>query len=350
MGLVTVQIQGADGTISNVVLDDVGGNLYPIYKLSFGALGNAGNVVSIVNPLPVTAAALPLPAGASTSALQMTDDYDTGPEVDTRRAAGLVLAEDGGGVLVGSANPMPIWDMLLEISKGTLSGHSHIHKFGENPDIDQTVEDIWNQGGTYTFMTVASTLYISSSAGGDNQVYEVQGLDADWNEQTVNVTANGNTFVALAGTWRRVFRVINRGATDNAGDIYISDNNTDAGGDGVPDTASNIKAKIDIGDNQTLMAIYTIPNGKTGYLCSWFASLSKKQAVSSIINLKVREEGGVFIVKERLAITSTGTSHMQHFISVPEEVPAKSDILITADSSANDVGISGGFDLILIDD
>ncbi len=108
MGLVTVQIQGADGTLSDVVLDAVGDRLYPIYKMSFGALGVDGNVVSVTNPMPVTAASLPLPAGASTSALQMTADYDTGAGEDSRRATGLVLAEDGGGKLVGSANPMPV--------------------------------------------------------------------------------------------------------------------------------------------------------------------------------------------------------------------------------------------------
>ena len=39
-----------------------------------------------------------------------TDDLDTGAGTDTRAVVGLVLAEGGGGVLVGSANPVPISD------------------------------------------------------------------------------------------------------------------------------------------------------------------------------------------------------------------------------------------------
>ena len=39
-----------------------------------------------------------------------TDDLDTGAGTDTRAVVGLVLAESGGGVLVGSANPIPISD------------------------------------------------------------------------------------------------------------------------------------------------------------------------------------------------------------------------------------------------
>lgn len=37
-----------------------------------------------------------------------TADLDTGAGTDTRAVVGMVLAESGGGVLVGSANPMPV--------------------------------------------------------------------------------------------------------------------------------------------------------------------------------------------------------------------------------------------------
>ncbi len=294
MTLVTVEVQGADGVTRDVILDQVGSDFYPVYKLTAGVLGVAGSIVSPTNPLPTS-------------------------------------------------------HHFLDIAKGNLPDHSFIHKFGLNADIDQTEEDIWTQGETYTFMTTASTLYISSSDSGDDQTYEVQGLDANFDEQTVTVTADGNNFVALTGTWMRVFRIKNTGTTNNAGDIYISDNNTDAGGDGVPDTASNIKAKIDVGENQTLMAIYTIPNGKTGYMQCWFATLAKKVAAFSIVRHLRREDGGVFQVKEVIALASTGTSTFKRCYDVPDMIPGKTDIVIRADSSANDVGVSAGFDLILID-
>jgi len=53
MGLVTQQIQGADGKLFDVVLDKVGDIHYVAYKLVVGALGANGQVVSAANPMPV---------------------------------------------------------------------------------------------------------------------------------------------------------------------------------------------------------------------------------------------------------------------------------------------------------
>jgi hypothetical protein len=55
-----------------------------------------------------------LPANATGSFLVDTElttaDLDTGAGTDTRAVVGLVLAASGGGLLVGSANPMPVSD------------------------------------------------------------------------------------------------------------------------------------------------------------------------------------------------------------------------------------------------
>ncbi|RMG70854.1 MAG: hypothetical protein D6711_16440, partial [Chloroflexi bacterium] len=52
-----------------------------------------------------------------------TDDLDTGVGTDIRAVVGLVMAESGGGVLVGSSNPLPISDNggSITIDNSTLS-------------------------------------------------------------------------------------------------------------------------------------------------------------------------------------------------------------------------------------
>ncbi len=95
MTLRTIPILGSDGTTQrSMVLDVIAGISWPPYKMAFGA-ENAAILVSAARPLPVI------------DSNQSTDDFDTGVEVDTRAVTGLVSAEDGGGVLVSSANPLP---------------------------------------------------------------------------------------------------------------------------------------------------------------------------------------------------------------------------------------------------
>jgi len=56
-----------------------------------------------------------------------------------------------------------------QVASGKVPGHSALHKFGRNPDIDGGFEDIWNGGGVYTGhnATAAETLEVFSSDGDD---------------------------------------------------------------------------------------------------------------------------------------------------------------------------------------
>jgi len=60
-------------------------------------------------------------------------------------------------------------EFYLEVAKGNVSGHSLIHKFGRNSDIDGAFEAIWNGGGSYTGhdITAAETMETFSSLAAD---------------------------------------------------------------------------------------------------------------------------------------------------------------------------------------
>lgn len=258
----------------------------------------------------------------------------------------------------GFSDVVALRNYFLEIAKGNIPNHSSIHKFGLAGDID-TIDDfvnIWDGvDGTlgtgkitnYTFSSTADIDSISSSNNSDIQSIEIHGLDLNWDEVTQTITLNGQTRKALTTNLIRVHRMINVGSLDIVGDVYCYVDGSTTGG--VPDAAGDVRAIISNGNNQTEMAIYTIPNGKTGFLSTWYASLAQKTTQISDIELKIRPYGQVFQLKHRAIVEDGGSSHIKHDWVIPEgPILEKSDIILMADTSKNDSAISGGFDVILI--
>lgn len=239
----------------------------------------------------------------------------------------------------------------LEIAKGNVSGHSGVNKFGENGDVDTgAAEDLWNQGGTKTFSATADIDSMSSSDNGDTQDVTIEGLAAGFIFTTQTIALTGQTTKALDIALIRVFRAFNADGTNFTGDIYIYINGATVV-TGVPSTATDIRAKIDAADNQTLMAIYTIPAGKTGYLMEYHVSMAKLSPATAIVcSLRARELDGVFRVQDRGSTATTGaTSYIRDF-ATPLVLVEKTDIKIVIDSvTANNTDASGGFDIILVD-
>ena len=131
---------------------------------------------------------------------------------------------------------MPTWTRHLyehnelAIAKGESTGYKTLFKFGFNPDINGTEDTIWAQGGNYPWPDASFTAYVVSDAAADangntgaNKV-RVEGLDANYNEQSVEVELNGTSPVAVAGTWIRVNRAFvtlaGSGGT-SAGTIHV---------------------------------------------------------------------------------------------------------------------------------
>ncbi len=237
----------------------------------------------------------------------------------------------------------------LEIAKGNVDGHSVMHKFGQNLDIDTgTHEDIWDFGGVYTFSTTADIDTLSSSDATDGQVVRVYGLDANWEACEQNVTLNGQAKVTLDTSLIRVYRMVNIGATDIAGVVYcyVDGDITD----GVPDTDEDVRAIINGENNQTLMAIYTIPVGYTGYLINSYVSLTKaRTAKTAEMVFKARPYGSVFQTKATIGLNSAGTSYIDRTRITPSKMPEKTDIKVHCEEvSASDTSVSAGFEIILV--
>ena len=243
-------------------------------------------------------------------------------------------------------------DYYLEIATSDVAGRSLVHKYGQNPDIDTVsgFEAIWNAGGSYTGHdpTAAETVEVFSSdandtaAGTGARTVQVYGLDATYAEQTETVTLNGVTAVDTVNDYIRLYRAIVRTAGsggENAGDIAIRQKVTTA----------NVFALMPAGYNQTMIAAYTVPLGKSAYTLSWFCSLSKKTSATVTAHMKARPFGEVFQVKEEFSIGSGGSSYVQRIYSAPVgPYAAKTDIVVEADTDTNNTGVAAGFDLVLV--
>ena len=242
----------------------------------------------------------------------------------------------------------------LDIASGNMPGWTGLNKFGRNPEIDTAnASDIWTYGGataprqqyTYPFIAAAAALYISSSDAGDKQVYTVYGLDADWKAQVQNVTANGQTKTEIGTglTWIRVHRVVNIGATVNAGAVYVYEDV--APSSGVP-AAAKVRAHIEIGQNQTLMAVYSTAANTTAYLIHLWGSMNRSVTTGSAdVTLYVRPFGQVFQVKYVIGLVGTGSGKLDQYFDPPLVIQPKSDIKVYAAASANDTDLSAGFDM-----
>lgn len=248
----------------------------------------------------------------------------------------------------------------MSIAKGIVSGHSFIHKFGSAPafDITDGFVTVWDgaEDGTvwelmqYVYSTTADIDSISSTAAGDTQDVEVQGLDTNYNTVTVSATLSGLTRVALSTNLIRVFRIINRGTVDFAGHVVVYVNSADTTpADGVPDDKTKIRAVVHQDNNQTEMAVYTIPAGYTGYLRSWYATTSgAKKDSSHTVKLLARPFGQVFQLKHKSNINVAGAGYVHHEYVEPEIFTEKTDIEMRMNTDVDASGVAGGFDIVLV--
>ena len=204
----------------------------------------------------------------------------------------------------------------------------------------------------YTYSTTADIGTISSSNAGDTVDIEVQGLDTNYALTTQTVTLTGQTDATLTTNLIRVFRMKNVGSTDLAGHVYLRTNGSTQTA-GVPDTANTVRAMIDNGNNQTEMAVYTVPAGKTAYVRSLDATTAGANKTSNyVVEIFAKPFGQVFQLKKKFAIGDSATSLVQYNYVEPAKYDEKTDIEMRVSITAAGItgaSISGGFDLVLVD-
>jgi len=241
---------------------------------------------------------------------------------------------------------LPMYEYRTEVSRGNVAGQKTLYKFGFNDDINGTEEAIWMAGGAYNFPSDAAVLRVFSDQTQDDdgddgaRVITIEGLDANYNEVSVDVTMNGTNAVNTTQTFTRVNRVFVKTAgvlNYNRGVISIVHQGTGTY------TLATIAATM----AQTQQAIYTVPNGKTLYIddinFTSVMSLANKRAQ---VRVAISEFGGT---ERTRYINVLQSSQLISKFEYPFKVLEKSDICLKAVTDSTNNEIAGSFQGILID-
>jgi len=239
-----------------------------------------------------------------------------------------------------------LWDEAweLNVSRGKVRGAFHIIKFGENLDIDGTMETIWDGGGLYTYLTSAGVLTATSTDNDDDatgtgaRTITVEGLDVNYNQVSETLTVGGS---AGSVEFFRVFRafVASSGSSGtNEGTISISQ--------GATTLAQIVTAgsPTSTGFGQTFMAIYTVPAGYTGFIYQWDVSTAKSDGNVFLVK-RGHNDNGTWRTQD---VMHTNVNDIERSYKFPLKIEEKSDIEVRALSASNNMKCAATFCILLV--
>ena len=225
------------------------------------------------------------------------------------------------------------------VAEGNITDHSFIHKFGAVPALSNgATGSVWDINDTvypWSAFDTAGVVNLDRANTSDaNKVITVIGLDSDYNETQESITltnASNNTGTVVL---KRVFRAFVADGVTNVGNIDIQRDSTTV-------------ARITATKGQTLMAVYTIPAGYTGYLYKGTASAQTGADANG--NMFVRYFGQQsFRTQHTFEVGGTGGQYTYEF-TFPPPIPEKSDIDVQVVGRTNNGRYTAAFDLLLIE-
>lgn len=236
----------------------------------------------------------------------------------------------------------------LQVSRGQITMHSTVYKFGYSSVIDGTLYPIWNLAANRVYLTTADTMKISSSSANDTssgtgaRTVLLEGLNQNYEVISEVITLTGQTEVASTKAYLRVtgITVLTMGSNGgNAGVIYAGTGTVTAG---VPAVVHEL---VPIGFNKEASGIYTVPAGYTAYL--EVGGLSCQDNGNGYVTgrLVVSNQGSPFITS---AVTVFSTGQVNYSFPYPIAIPEKSDVEARAVSSSGTNAVTSYFGFILV--
>jgi len=224
----------------------------------------------------------------------------------------------------------------LQISRGQIFGHKRLLKFGYNALIQNVEETIWEYGGIYVYPASAVTMTATSSLGATDSAVALtaSGLDADYNEISENLVLSGAGTATTTKQFLRINRVFVTGSKALTGVVSFTNNGT---------TYASVNS-----DNQTLMALWTVPAGYTAYIVQTDVTvLTETNNKYGTVRLVTRLPGSVFRTQDMF---SAQNSDVTRTYSLPLPILEKTDIEFRAIGSSinSDLRVSATFEIVYI--
>jgi hypothetical protein len=202
--------------------------------------------------------------------------------IDTNGAEQGVLMEDGA---------ITVRDYLIGIAEGDVANHALFSKLGYSSAAPSGISDVYAANIAYIFPAAAQQMEVVSSsaqdaaAGSGVKTIRIYYLKNDYTEATVDVVLTGTTPLntSVSDIFRiNNVRVIDFGAATTA---YQAAGNIDIRN---KVSAAIIYSRIALNQTRARNSIYTVPHGKTLYITSFAAGVSKggSASIGGIITLK----------------------------------------------------------------
>ena len=228
-------------------------------------------------------------------------------------------------------------DLALSIARGLVVNTTSQHKFGAVPAMSQNqTGTVWDKNDTIypwsAFDTAGILVAAQANASDNGKTVTVIGLDANYDEVSEEFTLSSSGTVNGTQVFKRVYRAYMTDGS-NVANVSFSRGGTEV-------------LRITAGKSQTLMAIYTVPAGYTGYLIK--GTMSCQSGADATGDMFVRYYGqSSFRVGHSFEVSGTGGQYLYEF-AVPIAIPAKSDVDVRASVRSNNARITAAFDMILV--
>ena len=226
-------------------------------------------------------------------------------------------------------------DVLLEISKGKVAGHTAGFIVGGSQLVQTTQScTVWDLGGNYVRAESNTQYYLSSTDPLDTAVtVQVDGVDENSVPFVATATSNGQNQVALnIPTTMDINVTVVTGNISAVGDLFIAELDTLAGGK--PITASKIKAMIPLArktfdtiidtgtefasDGISHLGIYHVAAGHTCFFRSAIMYTAKNHDIE--LSGRVKFDGGPWLNRSPADIYQNGTSQdFNMWLTLPEK-------------------------------
>lgn len=234
-----------------------------------------------------------------------------------------------------------IWDEQfdLNVARKKVRGAIPVHKFGATPvQSTNTTATVWDKSNTlypWDAFYTPGVLVAEQVATDDNgKVITIIGLDENWDEIQEDFILSSAGPVTGIKIFKRVFRGYVQTGAANVGQLNFSRGGTQV-------------LRILAGLGQTLMSVYTIPNGYTGYLYQGVCSAQANADATGFMMVRYNTIGQSFRVGHTFEVGGIGGPYLYKF-AFPIEIPNHSDIDIRLTTRSNNGRYTAAFDLLLI--